>query len=159
MNDILQDLPKQKGTYIIYGTLKQDIAITVGVLGILSLPAGSYAYVGSAFGSGGIRSRVNHHLTPSAKPHWHFDSLKPYITIHAVLWQSSADRMECEWVHRLLDLPDSTAPIAGFGSSDCRNGCPAHLLSTRLCPASIAQHLQIDHLHEFMYNNEALPPS
>ena len=159
MNEILQDLPKQKGTYIMVGSLQQDIAISVGILGMLNLPAGIYAYIGSAFGSGGIRARVNHHLRYSPKPHWHFDSLKPHITIHAILWQCSVDRMECEWVHRLLNLPDATAPVAGFGSSDCRSGCPAHLLFVRLCPASIAQHLQIDHLQEFMYNSEALPPS
>jgi Uri superfamily endonuclease len=159
MNEILQDLPKQKGTYIMYGSLQHDIAISVGILGMLSLPAGRYVYVGSAFGSGGIRARVNHHLIPSPKPHWHFDYLKPYITLQAVLWQSGVDRLECEWVHRLIDLPGVIVPIASFGASDCRSGCPSHLLSIRLCPASIAQHLQIDHLHEFMYNNEALPPS
>jgi Uri superfamily endonuclease len=157
MNAILQDLPKQKGTYIIYGTLQEDIALSVGVLGMLSLPAGSYVYVGSALGSGGIRARVNHHLTPSPKTHWHFDYLQPHITIQAVLWQTGPHQLECEWVHRLIDLPGVIVPTAGFGASDCRSGCPAHLLSVRLCPASIAQHLQIDHLHDFMYNNEALP--
>ena len=158
MNNFSQDLPTQKGTYIIYGSLKQDIAISVGALGNVTLPAGSYVYIGSAFGSGGIRARINHHLTPSLRPHWHIDHLKPYLTIRAVLWQAGTDRMECEWVRQLLLLPEVGVPIAGFGASDCRSHCSAHLLSTHLSPSTIALDLQIQNLNEFMYNNEALPP-
>jgi len=159
MNHHSQHLPTQKGTYIIYGSLKQEIAISVGAMGTLSPPAGRYVYVGSAFGSGGIRARVKHHLTPSPTPHWHFDYIKPHITNQAVLWQTGTDRLECEWVRRLLDLLDATAAVAGFGASDCRSGCPAHLLSIDLSLSMIAQHLQIHQWYEFMYNNEALPPS
>jgi Uri superfamily endonuclease len=159
MNHHLQLLPTHKGTYIIYGSLQQANTISVGALGKLSLPAGSCVYIGSAFGSGGIRARVNHHLRPSLKTHWHFDYIKPHITIKAVLWQTGTDRLECEWVRRLLDLPDVTAPVPGFGASDCRSSCPAHFLSTHLSPSSIAQQLQIQNLYEFMYNNEALPPT
>ena len=37
-------------------------------------------------------------------------------------------RLECTWVKRLLALLGASAPAPGFGSSDCRNGCPAHLV-------------------------------
>lgn len=151
-------LPNSKGAYIIYASLAQDVTLTIGALGKMIFFAGSYAYVGSAMGSGGIRARVNHHLTPSPRPHWHFDHLKPHLTIQAVLWQTGTDRWECEWVRQLLTLPEVTAPIAGFGASDCKSHCPAHLLFTQHTPSAIAQHLQIQNLYEFMYNNEALPP-
>ena len=159
MNDQRQHLPTKKGTYIMYGSLKQTIAITIGALGDASLPAGDYVYVGSAFGRGGIRARVTHHLTPSPKPHWHFDYLKAYITIQAVLWHPGTQRLECEWIHRLLDMPGVVTPLVGFGASDCRRGCPAHFLYTDLSLSVIAQHLQIHQWYEFMYNNEALPPT
>jgi len=144
---------------MIYGSLTQSVTLWIGTLGKVSFTAGSYVYVGSAFGNGGIYARVNHHLSSSPRPHWHIDYLKPRLAIQAVLWQAGPQRMECEWVRQLLTLPGVAAPVAGFGSSDCPNHCPAHFLSTHLSPSSIALQLQIQNQYEFMYNNEALPPT
>ena len=54
-------------------------------------------------------------------------------------------RLECTWVKRLLALNGASAPAPGFGSSDCRNGCPAHLvrLPDGLKPAELEEILVV----------------
>jgi Uri superfamily endonuclease len=49
--------------------------LSVGRLGEFDLVPGFYAYVGSAFGLGGLRARIGHHPESTAEPHWHIDYL------------------------------------------------------------------------------------
>ena len=49
--------------------------IDIGSLGRFDILPGFYAYVGSAFGAGGLRARIGHHLESTAWPHWHIDYL------------------------------------------------------------------------------------
>jgi hypothetical protein len=44
-----------------------------------------------------------------------------------VLWAAEVGP-ECVWVAALARKPGVQAPFRGFGSSDCRAGCDAHLL-------------------------------
>jgi Uri superfamily endonuclease len=41
----------------------------IGSLGEFDIIPGFYAYVGSAFGSGGLRSRIGHHLESTVERH------------------------------------------------------------------------------------------
>ena len=36
--------------------------------------------------------------------------------------------LECVWSQALLELPGASAPVRGFGASDCHSGCEAHLV-------------------------------
>jgi len=66
-------LEARPGTYAVLLSSDSDDEISVGRLGDMRLQSGVYLYVGSAFGPGGVRARVNHHLHASSRPHWHID--------------------------------------------------------------------------------------
>lgn len=118
----------EPGSYLLLLTLAAPASIDVGALGSCVFPAGCYAYVGSALGSGGVAARLNRHLRSAKRTHWHID----YLTHTAPAWGVSAeygrDRRECAWASTLSALPGAGTPVPGFGSSDCRSGCPAHLV-------------------------------
>ena len=107
--------------------LLQPHTLTVGRLGAFEFSPGSYVYVGSALGPGGLRARVARHLRAEKRPHWHVDALTAIAPVSEVWWAISPDRMECEWARALANLPGVTIPIPRFGASDCR--CPGHLLA------------------------------
>jgi Uri superfamily endonuclease len=69
------DLPTDKGTYILIVQVSQMKRLAIGSLGQFDIIPGFYACVGSAFGSGGLRARIGHHLESTAEPHWHIDYL------------------------------------------------------------------------------------
>ncbi len=112
------------GTYTLLIELPRSIELEIGALGTYDIPAGWYAYTGSAFGAGGF-SRIDRHRRVAAGEHnvrhWHIDYLlgHPATTLTAVERQPEED-VECAVADA---LPES--PVAGFGSSDC--DCPAHL--------------------------------
>ena len=68
-------LPEAKGTYVLVVSVVQMKRLEIGRLGAYDIVPGFYAYVGSAFGSGGLRARLGHHLESTASPHWHIDYL------------------------------------------------------------------------------------
>lgn len=118
-----------QGTYALLFELDNPLAISVGKLGEFLLPAGKLIYVGSALGPGGLAARLRRHLRPDKPLHWHIDSLTAVLTPTVWRIDASGGRLECAWVRELLALPGASVPIPGFGSSDCREGCPAHLLA------------------------------
>ena len=72
---IAMDLPEAKGTYVLIAFMAQMKRLEIGRLGVYDIVPGFYAYVGSAFGPGGLRARIGHHLESTASPHWHLDYL------------------------------------------------------------------------------------
>ncbi|MCO6452563.1 MAG: GIY-YIG nuclease family protein [Caldilineales bacterium] len=124
-----------KGTYLLRFEIHRAERIYVGRLGAFDLNPGIYVYAGSALGSGGLRARLSRHLRADKEPHWHIDALTNCCTPEIWLVDASDQRLECRWVQTLLAQPGVRVPIAGFGSSDCRQGCPAHLLAL---PAAIS---------------------
>ena len=107
--------------------LRLDVAkaLSVGRLGECQFAAGYYAYVGSAFGSGGIRARVNRHLKVDKRTHWHLDYLRPQAKPDWVFASQTGSNQECAWAASLSELEQVTTPITGFGASDCQ--CHSHL--------------------------------
>jgi Uri superfamily endonuclease len=67
------DLPEEKGTYILIASATRVQRVEIGALGEFEIVPGFYAYVGSAFGSGGLAARIGHYLETTAEPHWHVD--------------------------------------------------------------------------------------
>jgi Uri superfamily endonuclease len=114
------------GTYVLVIQMVQDTDLQVGRLGVVAFPKGYYCYVGSARGPGGWRARLARHLRQRKKPHWHIDYLLRQALVVETWSAPCAARLECTWGRALLQLPGTTVPVRGFGSSDCR--CPAHLV-------------------------------
>ncbi|MCJ7450117.1 MAG: GIY-YIG nuclease family protein [Candidatus Nanohaloarchaeota archaeon QJJ-9] len=113
-----------KGTYVLFLRLYEDLDVEVGSLGPARFEKGLYAYVGSAFGSGGFK-RIERHLEVSrglnGSRHWHIDYLlgRDCSCVVSVL-RVPEKRVECELNHRI-----DGDKVEGFGSSDC--GCSSHL--------------------------------
>ena len=124
---------RESGTYLLVVHLDREAEIPVGRLGTFRFNAGYYCYVGSARGPGGVAARVRRHLKGAKRPHWHVDYLLGEAVITEVWATPSSDRLECAWAHALLSLPRLTAPVRGFGSSDCR--CAAHLFYSAVHPS------------------------
>lgn len=121
------DLISGKGSYLLGMVLTPAQILRIGSLGEHRFAAGCYLYAGSARGSGGLRARLNHHLRPAQHPHWHVDYVRTAAQVEVIWWMEGADH-ECVWSQALASAPEGSIPLAGLGASDCRNGCPAHLI-------------------------------
>ena len=73
-------IPLRQGTYALLLAVERRRRITVGRLGALAAAAGCYVYIGSAFGPGGRRARLRHHLGVAQRLHWHIDYLRRIAT-------------------------------------------------------------------------------
>jgi sugar fermentation stimulation protein A len=120
---------ESKGSYVLLIDLKQPLIISVGSLGMVSLPDGLYAYVGSA--RRGISGRIARHRRlaelKAGRPHWHIDYLlaNPFTQLAGEVPFPYA--VECAVSRRIALIRGVRTPVPGFGSTDCRSGCRAHL--------------------------------
>lgn len=124
----MESLPLAAGTYALALRLAQSVELTIAGRNA-HLPPGLYVYVGSAHGPGGVRARLGRHLRGDGRPRWHIDTLRAVAEVvgwHAVV---SPLRLECAWAQALAYLPGAAIPVPGFGASDCRRGCAAHLVA------------------------------
>jgi endonuclease-3 len=111
------------GTYTLLLAAPDPFVAEVGALGARELPAGAYAYTGSALGAGGF-ARVDRHRRVAAGEsdarHWHVD----YLTGHDATDLAGVVTTEADAECRVARaLPDG--PVPGFGASDC--DCRSHL--------------------------------
>jgi Uri superfamily endonuclease len=120
--------PTLPGTYALVIDIAVPLELTVGKLGTIGLLPGRHVYVGSAHGPGGLRGRLARHVRRDRRQHWHIDYLTGIAPVSSIYCRPHTGRLECLWSQRLLGLPGATAPAPGFGSSDCRQGCIAHLI-------------------------------
>jgi Uri superfamily endonuclease len=146
----LPDLPVARGTYALVLAAEKPTTLDVGRLGPLTLAPGFYVYVGSAHGPGGLRARVNRHLRSSKKSHWHVDYLTATLPVVRAIAAATEARLECAWLKRLLALPGASVPAPGFGSSDCRNHCPAHLVR-------LAERISLSEIEEILLEQTERP--
>lgn len=121
------------GTYLLLMHLYQPQRLRIGRLGWFDLPSGVCAYAGSAFGPGGLAARVSRHLRAAKRLHWHIDYLLAAVAADEVWVTCSTERLECQWAGHLLRTPGASAPVAGFGASDC--ACGTHLVHWAAPPA------------------------
>ncbi|MCA0389830.1 MAG: GIY-YIG nuclease family protein [Bacteroidetes bacterium] len=120
---VIDEIPRAKGIYLLEMELPLDTEIEIGKNGSYLFRSGCYYYTGSAFGPGGLRGRLSHHLRPASKPHWHIDRLKE----HAIITNISVFHADRDFEHELAMrlAKEFQVPVPGFGSSGCN--CPAHL--------------------------------
>jgi len=114
-----------KGTYILILKLNHEKSIQVGKLGKFKFAPGFYAYIGSAFGPGGLAGRLNHHFKLTTKPFWHIDYLRKFTSIEQVWFSDQHIRREHDWAKLMNQMDGGSIGMKGFGCTDCR--CETHL--------------------------------
>ena len=155
------ELPEAKGTYILIASVAQVRRWEIGSLGKFDLIPGFYAYVGSAFGAGGLRARLGHHLAATPEPHWHIDYLLQ-VANPVEVWFTTADRkLEHHWAKFLETAPRFRVPIPRFGASDYHRSRRSHLFYSKRCPVfhwfqeQIMERFEGVEVHQFLVR----PPS
>ncbi len=121
-----EPVPSGPGAYVLLIDLDAPLALEVARLPRAALPAGRYAYCGSAYGPGGLKARVGRHLHADKALRWHVDHLTRAGRVVEV--QAVPGGRECDLLARVLEMAGASVPVPGFGSSDCRR-CPAHLVA------------------------------
>ena len=129
------DLSEAKGTYVLIASVAQMKRLEIGRLGTFDVVPGFYAYVGSAFGAGGLRARIGHHLESTAAPHWHIDYLLGIAEPIEVWFSTESQKLEHHWAGLLEKATNFRIPIARFGSSDYHRSRSSHLFYTRRRPS------------------------
>lgn len=122
------ELPPGKGVYALVLELNDLTQISLKKWATCVFEPGQYIYLGSALGSGGLRARLQHHLRLSIFAHWHIDSFRRVARLSAVVYAITDERLECVWCRLIQNDARSFVPVAGFGASDCRHNCGAHLI-------------------------------
>lgn len=128
-------LPEEKGTYVLIASVAQMKRLEIGSLGRHDIVPGFYLYVGSAFGAGGLRARILHHLESTANPHWHIDYLLAVAEPREVWFTTAHTRLEHHWADLLENAPQFRSPIARFGSSDYHRSRASHLFYAKRRPS------------------------
>ena len=120
-----------QGTYQIILQVEESLRLCVGGLGVHRFPPGRYVYVGRA--SKGLAQRIQRHLKKDKLRHWHIDYLTshPQVNVEEIRVVSPDPDQECSTIKRMITDKSYQVPVKGFGSSDCRSGCPAHLLQQK----------------------------
>ncbi len=107
-------------SYQLFIDVQQAVRCAIGRFGTFEFPAGRYVYTGSA--RRGLEARIARHLRQEKALRWHIDYLlaAPGVTIERTL-RSARD--ECV----LNRAAGGLVVVPGFGASDCKAGCGAHL--------------------------------
>ncbi len=134
--------PARPGTYVLALRLEAERVLTVGRLGTFAFAPGLYLYVGSAWGPGGLRARLARHWRGPQRLRWHVDYVRHVAPVAWAAWVAG-ERLECRWSQALAASPALSVPVLGFGASDCRRGCRAHLLvgGLELSPSELLPYL------------------
>ena len=139
MSEIIQcteisQIPASGGSYAVLFSLQEEKLLQIGKLGLKTFSAGWYIYFGNAFGTGGLFSRISHHLRISEKPHWHIDWFRRAARPEVVYFTTSLTGLECKWRKIIETDLKGEVLVKGFGASDCRNNCGSHLLFFEMVP-------------------------
>jgi Uri superfamily endonuclease len=111
-----------KGTYIFISRLNTAKDIRYNIKGdVHHFPRGWYAYIGSAFNSGGIKSRLNRHFYGNGNGPWNIDFFRKEVIPYNRAWVSYQDkRLERDWSSAFQLMDGIIVPILNFGNSDDR---------------------------------------
>jgi len=107
-------------TYQLLIELAQPVRVVIGRFGEFDFPAGRYVYTGSARRN--FEARLARHLRTEKILRWHIDYLLAAPGTRVVEVRRSASA-ECALNRRTR----GRVLVPGFGASDCRAGCGAHL--------------------------------
>ena len=115
------------GVYQLRIIVVKICSISIGKLGTFTFPAGQYVYTGRA--KKNLRQRIDRHKKTDKKCFWHIDYLltEKNVQIQDISVISQNSGHECSENKKLL-MGNALIVVAGFGASDCKNNCGAHLL-------------------------------
>ena len=119
------------GTYALVLQCTAAVNVQIGRWGTLQLQPGFYVYVGSAFGPGGVLSRVSRHCRADKARRWHIDYLREHATPVCCWYCHHPEHFEHQWADAVAKAQEMVA-IDGFGCSDCR--CRSHLFYAENAP-------------------------
>ncbi len=131
------------GLYVFLMRLTEPQSVQVGALGLFNFPEGWYLYTGKA--KRNLAKRVERHWSLKQKLRWHIDylaTLPGSEPVGAIVIPGSAGISECDLNQKIGRKFGGQVPAAGFGASDCKGGCPAHLFFSRT-PVSLLAMAQI----------------
>ena len=113
------------GVYQLWIELRRPLRVVVGALGVTHFAKGLYVYTGRA--ARGLRARALRHVESARRLHWHIDYLLAQrgARVDKVVLAATDPAEECRVNRRAGGR--GGMPVPGFGSSDCRSGCPGHL--------------------------------
>ena len=121
----LAALDAAKGAYVLVIDLFDDVSVRLPKREPTRLEAGTYLYVGSANGPGGMAARLKRHMSNAKKIHWHVDQLTTRAS--SVVAFAVKGGNECALGQTLIESKQFRPALKGFGSSDCK-ACDSHLL-------------------------------
>jgi len=110
----------QATNYQLIILLRQHCQIQVGALGLFNFEAGYYVYSGSA--KRNLEARLARHCRKNKPLRWHIDYLTCLPQAEVIETRTFAGD-ECQ----LNQACPGTIIAPGFGASDCKAGCGAHL--------------------------------
>jgi sugar fermentation stimulation protein A len=113
----------RSGTYQLVILLARPKVVSVGALGEVNFPTGSYIYTGRA--SRNLVARVERHLRTEKAIRWHIDYLLQWAEVTDVRIFPGRAEDECTINLETAEYHGYSFPVRGFGSSDCR--CLSHL--------------------------------
>jgi len=119
----------QPGCYTLVIELSKARIIRVGKLGETEFQPGTYLYTGSA--RAGLRARLLRHLSNKKKLRWHIDYFlnDKETRIKKIVLYPAAPGQEC-WQNQKIGAPRGALSVGRkFGASDCKAGCPSHMIS------------------------------
>ncbi len=120
------ELPRERGSYVLIIKVTEELTVRTKY-GQTKIQKGIYAYVGSAFGPGGLRARISRHWRKEKKLHWHIDWITTSKSCeHRGAWVFPKERAESELAQILAEQFTS---VPGFGASDSKED--SHLF--RIC--------------------------
>ena len=94
------------GTYALILKATDSRNIRVGKARELTVEPGYYLYIGSAFGPGGVRSRVERHCATKKSKHWHIDYLREVSSVIGAWVSYDQMRLEHGWAETLAELEE-----------------------------------------------------
>ncbi len=97
----------KSGTYLLVMHAARHQQLEIGRLGVMQVVLGYYLYVDSAFGSGGVKARVLHHMRVSERSRWHIDYLRQVCPLVMVWCRYDEVHGEHEWVAQLETMQRS----------------------------------------------------
>ena len=132
-------LKKQPGSYFILMHLLQRAEIQVGRKGRFTFPPGYYIYTGSAMGGIWQRLRRICRCGFRQKLRWHIDYFirYPLVQILEIYAIPEIYKNECRYNMKIANFDNASVPVPHFGDSDCKAGCPGHLIHFPAYPAGI----------------------
>ena len=119
----------QPGCYSLVIELNKGKKIRIGKLGKIEFQPGIYVYTGSAMA--GLGPRLLRHLSYRKKLRWHIDYFlnDKEARIKKIVLYPAAPGQECWQNQKIGALRGALSVGRKFGASDCKAGCPSHMIS------------------------------